>query len=201
MRTFLFVILFAGALSADVLVLKDGRKLGGKGVEKPSFYEVTGEGGLKTFLKDEVERVISSPKELLGDADAVLDDVKKDYQKALEIAPGEEQNAKLKAAIAKLSKAREAYSSTREFFQDDKYADLDQKLLQVMQLMRLLRERVRHEGIVNAPPIAPSLAPTPAPTPVPAPKPLTPSAPPSILEAFAVAADPARRKDAGQRVS
>jgi hypothetical protein len=203
MRTLIVLVCLCGLLEADVLVLKDGRKLAGKVVEKPSFYEVTGDGGLKTFLKDEVERVITAPKELLGDADTVLEDVKKDFQKALEIAPGDEQNAKLKAAIAKLSKAREAYSSTRESFPEDKYADLDQKLLQVMQLMRLLRERVRHEGIVSAPPIAPSPAPAPAPTtPAPAPKPVTPApAPiaPSVLEALLVAADPAKRKDPGQR--
>ncbi len=198
MRTAILSMLLCGAVAGDVLVLKDGRKVSGKIVEKPSFYEVTTEGGLKTFLKDEAEKVIASPKEFLGDSDALLDEAKKDYQKALEIAAPAEQNVKLKEAIAKLTKAREVYAATRELFWEDKYSDLDLKLVQVMQLMRLLRERVGSE-IARRPDTTPPKTP-PATNPVaPPPPPPPPVTPPSPDDPLAVLVDPVKRTDPSRR--
>lgn len=197
MRTIVFSLLFCGALAADVLLLKDGRKVSGKIVEKPSFYEVTTEGGLKTFLKEEADKVIASPKEFLGDSETLLDEAKKDYKSALEIAAPAEQNTKLKEAIAKLTKAREGYAAARELFWEDKYSDLDLKLVQVMQLMRLLRERVGSEIAKRPEPSAPKTAPSPVVTP----KPVAPAPTPQPDDAVAVLIDPAKRGDASRRTA
>jgi tetratricopeptide (TPR) repeat protein len=205
MRCVGFLLLLAGTLAADVVVLKDGKKFGGKVVEKPAHYEVTGDGGLRTFLKDEVEKVLTEPKALLGDSEKLLDEAKQDYQKALEIADPAQQNPKLKEAIAKLTKAREAYAGARELFPEDKFSDLDLKLVQVMQLMRLLRERVGSEiagkpgprPVVTAPaPVAPApaLAPPPPPPPAPVDTSLL-----SLDEAFAILLDPAKRNNPALR--
>jgi len=193
MRTTAFLFLLASLLSADVVVLKEGgEKVAGRVVTKESHYEVTTDQGLRTFLKDEVERVITDPKEFLGDADQLYDQAKQDFQKAAGLSSPAEQNPVLKEAIGKLSRAREAYAGTRDLFPEDKYASLDQKLVQVMMLMRLLRERVSSEvarpaaggGTVNPrtdtpPPPAPAASP--------------------LLEAFAVLADPARRNEPAAR--
>ncbi|HLY74607.1 MAG TPA: hypothetical protein VKU80_10865, partial [Planctomycetota bacterium] len=55
---FLFLSLLSTTLFADVAVLKDGRKVSGKIVDKVTHYEVTTEMGLRTFLKDEVDHLI-----------------------------------------------------------------------------------------------------------------------------------------------
>ncbi|HYF00804.1 MAG TPA: hypothetical protein VEJ18_17920, partial [Planctomycetota bacterium] len=157
MRVILAVLLCGGLLRADVLVLKDGRKIPGKVVEKPGHYELTDEGGLKTFLREEVEKVLASPKDLLDGVDAGFEEAKKEFTEAVDLKDAARQTALLKQAIAKVTRVREAYAAARELFPEDKYADLDLKLVQVMQLMRLLRERVGSE-------VARSLAP-PAPAP------------------------------------
>jgi len=208
MRSAAFLLLLSGPLWADVLVLKDGRKFPGKVAEKPGHYEVAGDGGLRTFLKDEVDRVLTDPKSLLGDSERLLEEVKGEYQKALEIQDLQVQGAKLKESIGKLTRARESFAGARELFPEDRFSDLDQKLVQVMQLMRLLRERVGSDIAGTAPRAAP--APVPAPVPAPAVRPAAPVRPPpapaesptlSLDEAFGILADPPRRADAAMRVA
>jgi hypothetical protein len=147
------LLLLALPASADVLILKDKRVFTGKLVEKPSHWEISTEGGLKTFLKEEVEKVVTSPKEVLGDAEKNFEEAKAEFAKAVELKDLNEQSARLKAALPKLTQAREAYAKARELFWEDKHADLDLKLVQIMQLMRLLRERVGSE-LAKGPPTA-----------------------------------------------
>lgn len=136
------ILLLSGTLFADVLVLKDGSRIAGRVVDKGLHFEVTTDGGLRTWRSDEVDHVITSPKELLGDSDKVFEEAKKQYTEALAIGDATEKNAKLKDALEKVRSVREILSSTRELFPEDRHADLDQKLMQTMQLTRLLRERV-----------------------------------------------------------
>jgi len=185
MRTAVFLALLCTTLTADVVVLKDGIRVGGKVVEKPQHWEVTTEAGLRTYLKEEVDKVIKDPKELMGDVDKILGDAKADYGKALEMPEGSERNALLRETIAKVDLARNATSSTRDLFPEEKYADLDQKLMQIMQLKRLLRDRLHSEfagfgggSVGPARPVAP---------------------PASLDEAFTTLADPSKRSDAGKR--
>ena len=55
-------LLLTSTLFADVLVLKGGTKVSGRVVEKAEHYEVTADGVLRTYLKDEVDHVVNSPK-------------------------------------------------------------------------------------------------------------------------------------------
>lgn len=134
-------LLISGTLAADVLVLKDGSKVGGKVVDKNERYEITTDQGLRSYLKEEVEKVLTSPKELVGESDKLFEEAKQEYQAALQITDPSEQTAKLHATLTKVKGVRETLSMARDLFPEDKFADLDQRMVQVIQLMRLLRER------------------------------------------------------------
>src|SRR6516225_6376013 len=114
MRSLGMFILLSSTLLADVAVLKDGTRISGKVVDKSKYWEVTTDGGLRTYLKEEVDRIVKDPKELLGDVEKVMAEAKSDYQKAIEMTEGPERNALLKESIAKIDLARIAVSSTRE---------------------------------------------------------------------------------------
>ncbi len=188
--SFAVLVCLCGTLSADVLVLKDGSRVGGRLVEKASHYEITTDAGLRTYLKEEVDKVIKDPKEVLGDADKILAEAKADYLRGMEIQDLNAQGAVMKETAAKLSKARELIATTRDLFPEDKYADLDVKLVQLMQLMRLVRERVGSDmakrsglpggpSLVNAPPPPPGV---------------------TIEEAFSILTDSGKRADPAQRI-
>ncbi|HZE96245.1 MAG TPA: hypothetical protein VE981_04390 [Planctomycetota bacterium] len=178
--------LLSSSLAADVALLKDGSRVAGKVVEKGTSVEITTDAGLRAYAKDEVDRIVKNPADILGDVDKVISQAKTDYQAALAMPDGPDKNAMLRDTIAKVDLARAAVSSTRELFPEDKYADLDQKLMQVMQLKRLLRDRLHSEFGVRST-IGPS--PTPGLSSV------------SLEEAFTTLFDPARRSDAGRRAS
>src|SRR5262249_18415650 len=159
MRATVLLLLLGSTLLADVAILKDGGKVSGKIVEKPQHWEVTTDAGLRTYLKEEVDKIVKDPKELLGDVDKIIAEAKADYTKAADLAEGPERNAMLKETIAKVDVARAATSSTRELFPEDKYSDLDQKLMQIMQLKRLLRDRLHSQlagGLGPSPVLRPS---------------------------------------------
>jgi hypothetical protein len=181
MRTAVWAVFLCTALAADVVVLKDtGEKVGGRVTDKGGHVEVQTEQGLRTFLKDEIERIVTNPAEFLGDADAQFEQAKQDFQKIA--AAGGDQNALVREAVGKLTKAREAYAGARELFTEDKHSNLDQKLVQVMQLMRLLRERMGSE-IARS-----SSSARPAPPPA-----------PSVEQVVASVFDPAKRSDPAVR--
>jgi hypothetical protein len=187
MRVVGLLILLSSTLAADVVVLNDGSRVSGKVLEKSQHWEITTDGGLRTYLKEEVEKIIKDPKDILGDVDKTIESAKADYQKAVEMAEGSERNALLRESIAKIDAARAATSSTRELFPEDKYADLDVKLMQIMQLKRLLRDRL-HSDFAQRP--GPSVRPVVT---------STPSI--SLDEAFSTLLDPAKRSDASRRAS
>src|SRR5215213_2808976 len=99
MRTAVFMALICTTLAADVVVLKDGTRVGGKVVEKPQHWEVTTDAGLRTYLKEEVDKVVKDPKELMGDVDKILGEAKAEYGKALEMPEGTDRNALLRQTI------------------------------------------------------------------------------------------------------
>src|SRR5215831_13059533 len=99
MRSFAVLFLLSTTLLADVAVLKDGSRVSGRIVEKAQSWEVTTDGGLRTFLKEEVEKIIKDPQELLGDVDKVIASAKDDYQRAVAMVEGPERNALLRESI------------------------------------------------------------------------------------------------------
>jgi len=139
MRATAFLLLLCATLGADVVVLKSGAKVSGRVVDKATHYEVTTEAGLRTYLKEEVDRIVTGPKEFLGDADASYEQAKKDYEAALAL-PDAQQQARFKEAVARVTVAREAYAGALDLFPEDD--TLGKKLMLVMQLMRLCRERL-----------------------------------------------------------
>jgi hypothetical protein len=177
------VFVLCGALSADVLLLKDGSRVSGRVSEKPTHFEVNTDAGLRTYLKEEVDRVLAGPGEILGDADQILAESKADYDRIAGL-PAAEQSGPAKAAVEKLNRARTAISAAREAFPEERYADLDQKLLDCMRLLRLLRDRVGSSYARASGPRMVNGAP-----------PMTPG------EALAAAADPAKRADPAARAS
>ncbi len=182
MRTVGFLLLLPAALAADVVLLKDGGKVSGRVTDKGGSVEVATEAGLRTYLKEEVERIVTSPKELLGGSEGLIEEAKRDYEQALASGPAE-RSLKLKDAVAKATKAREAYAQARELFPEERHTDLDQKLVQVMQLLRLLRDRMGSDVARRGGPAGAA-------------------APPLLLpEAVAVLAAPERRTDPAKRAA
>ncbi|HYF01003.1 MAG TPA: hypothetical protein VEJ18_18920, partial [Planctomycetota bacterium] len=201
-------LLLAGIAGGDALVLKDGRKFSGRVVEKPDGFEINVEGQTLGFAKDEVDRWVKSPRELTGEADKLYAEAKDIYSKAVEIADDKAAEAKMREALPKVTKAREAYAEARDLFPDG-HSDLDAQLVNVMKLMRLVRERLGSQ-IASAPPSAATTAvvkvkeaPPPKPSETAAPVDPEPAAPPSssMAEALAVVVDPARRADPAQRAA
>src|SRR5262245_44143599 len=98
LRVAAFFLLLHAGVSADVVLLKDGAKVSGKVVDKTTHYEVTTEAGLRTYLKEEVEKVVTSPREFLGDADALYEEARREFERALPIASPAEQGVVLRGA-------------------------------------------------------------------------------------------------------
>jgi hypothetical protein len=201
----------------DGIILADGRKLSGRVVEKPDGYEVTVEGQTIGVTKADVKNWYKSPKEVVGDADKQVEDAKKLYSEAVVMTDEKAAEAKFREALPKVQKAREAYVEARELFPEG-YPELDAALVNVMKLMRLVRERFHSQiasGESSAPvkvkdapapkPIAksmPAADPTPPapPTPSTAPAPVdTPAV--SMHDALVVMVDPAKRNDPTQRAA
>lgn len=183
---FLLLCFAATPLAADVVVLKDGGRVAGRVADKGTHYEVATEAGLRTFLKEEVEKVVKDPRELLGNADELYEGAKKDFEAAMALSAVEAQQPKLREAIAKVTQARELYAAVVDLFPENDA--LGKKLMLIMQLMRLCRDRLGSE-------IARRPAPPPAP---PRTEPVPPGTPP-LEQAFAVLLDPAERADEAKR--
>jgi tetratricopeptide (TPR) repeat protein len=210
-RTLLILAILTAAVSSargDGILLADGRKLSGRVTEKPDGYEVTVEGQTVGFSKTDVKQWFKSPKEVLGDADKQVEEAKKLYSEAVVMADEKAAEAKFREALPKVQKAREAYVEAREFFPEG-YPAIDDQLVNVMKLMRLVRERF-HSQIASGESSAPvkvKEAPAPKMTAKVEPPPPTPSTAPetapasSLHDALLVLVDPAKRNDAAQRAS
>src|SRR5882672_11200361 len=150
-RILLTLTLLAAAITSargDGIILNDGRKLSGTVKEKADGYEVTVEGQTMGFPKAEIKQWFKSPKEVLGDADKQVDEAKRLYSEAVVMSDEKAAEAKFREALPKVQKAREAYVEARELFPDG-YPALDEQLVNVMKLMRLVRERF-HSQIASS---------------------------------------------------
>ena len=82
----LLIAVVLGALassgSADVLILKDGRKISGHVVDRKDGYEITIDGQKLAFTKDQVARRVRKPAELLGDSDKDVEQARTLYRRA-----------------------------------------------------------------------------------------------------------------------
>ncbi len=200
-RGILVLGLLAGLARADVLILKDGRKLSGRVTEKKDGYEIQIEGETLAFDKGDVARHVKSPREIVGDADQLLAEAKAIYLEAVEIKDDKAADAKFRQALPKVTKAREAYAEARDLFPEGN-SDLDTKLVQIMKLMRLVRERIGSDLAGTPTPVVKPREEAP-PTAVIKPPPSPPKEPPpasfGLVEAFAVLQTPADRADETKR--
>ncbi len=206
MRTLGVLLFLALPISADVLVLKDGgRKIAGRVKEKEKTYEVEipGEGVTIVFGKDEVDRWIRNPKELTVEADALLEEAKKIYTAAVEEKDAKAADRRFHEALANVVKAREVYAEVRDLF--DGHPEIDQTMREIMQLMRLVRERLGSQMVSAPSPVKlkepkPDPKPEPKPDPKPDPKPEPKPEPRKSLvlaDALAVLRDGAKRTPEG----
>jgi len=211
-RTLLTLAILAGAFSSargDGLLLADGRKLSGRVTEKADGYEVTVEGQTVGFSKADVKQWYKAPKDVLGDAENQVNEAKKLYSEAVAMSDEKAAEAKFREALPKVQKAREAFVEAREYFPEG-YPALDEQLVNVMKLMRLVRERF-HSQIASGESSAPvKVNEAPAPKPIVKGAPPAPPSPPpapdapaasSLQEALAVLVDPAKRNDPALRAS
>jgi hypothetical protein len=196
-----FLAAMVSFAAGDALILNDGRKLIGRVAEKADHYELTVEGQQIAFAKDDVKQWIRSPKEVVGDADKLVTEAKQLYLEAVEIKDEKAAEAKFREALPRVTKAREAYAEARDIFPEG-HSNLDASLVEVMKLMRLVRERIGSQIASGAPVIKVKEEPPPAPKaePPPPPKPEPPPAPEfGIRDAWAIAVDPAARADEARR--
>ncbi len=87
LRVAAVLLLLPAALPADVVILKEGGdKIPGRVTDKKDFIEVETEQGLRTYLKDEIDRIVTSPQEFVGDSDRFYEEAKQDYLMAQKIS-------------------------------------------------------------------------------------------------------------------
>ncbi|HVR87611.1 MAG TPA: hypothetical protein VMU54_25010, partial [Planctomycetota bacterium] len=160
---------------------------------KPDGYEVTVEGQTVGFTKTDIKLIVKSPREVLGDADRQVEEAKRLYSDAVVMTDEKAAEARFREALPKVQKAREAYVEARELFPEG-YPELDDQLVTIMKLMRLVRERC-HSQIADGGAPSPVKAKTTAP-PRPLGRPSRPPSPPSVpAPAQAPAPDPAPPAD------
>jgi hypothetical protein len=224
----LAVLLSCPPVFADGVILRDGRKLAGRVSEKQDGYEISVDGQTLSFAKDDVLRWIKSPKEVIGDADRLFEEAKKIYQDAVVLTDLKAAEDRFREALPKVQKARDAYAEARELFPEG-YPEIDTQLVNIMKLMRLVRERIGSQMTGSTAPVKAKSAPPPTrtakaapppPKPVDVPKPAEPPSPPAepatpveetvaptqvaasatFSDSLAVLLDPARRAEDAQRL-
>ncbi len=203
MRIVGLFLLLALPCFADVLDLADGRRLVGDVAEKNGVYSIRIDGEELTFSKEDVKLWIKSPKEMLGDADKSVEAAKKLYLEALNEKDDKKADAMFHDALPMVRKAREAYAEARECFPQG-HAELDDALVNIMKLMRLVRERCGSQIASSGPVIKTSEPPKPEVKPEPPkPEPPKPAGSPEerLAAALAIARQPEKRGDYGQRAA
>lgn len=191
------VLALCGPAAADALYLKDGRKLSGRvKQEKGGDYEITVEGQKLAFAKDDVDKWIKSPAEILaaGKAQQAYAAADRVYKEALKLSDAKEVDDKLREGFKDALKARDAYVEAAELFPEW----TDSRLLEVLRLVKKYRAHMGSQ-LAYTPPVKAKEAPKPEPEPEPkpVPKPATPEPEPEpvspLQEAFAVLTDAGRR--------
>jgi hypothetical protein len=155
------------AARADVLLLHDGKRIEGDVKEAADSYEVTTKYGKLVVAKNDVKKIYKDPAEMTAEAATCRKIARGMYDEALKIEDPKERNRKLTAGTELLEKALKIYNEAREVFTGSSYDYLDKAAVEVVQEMRLYRDKMVTEQVVK-PPEPPKPEP-PAPEPVPEP--------------------------------
>lgn len=157
MRQFSFIcpVLLAGVLVGgtaatalgDWVVLKDKRKFAGLVTDRGTEVDVkASDGAVRTFKREEIERVLESPRDVSREADRACDEALALFQKGGEAADAVARNELLKQAVAILEKAKNSLDHWREIFPEEVFGYLDTAMQRVVKNMKLCRERRIAEG-------------------------------------------------------
>jgi hypothetical protein len=185
--------LVAPALPADVLLLKDGKRLEGDVTDKGATYEVKTPYGNLSVDKADVSKIVKSPAQLSAEGETYQKIARGMYDDALKVENDpKERNRKLTAGLELLEKALKIYNEAREIFPGPEGAPLDKAVTTVVQEMRLYRDKMSTDQPAapappkpepaTVPPAAPP-KPTPAPPVAAVPATLEPVTPPSVAPA------------------
>ncbi len=128
---------------ADVLILKDGKKLEGEIAAKGNAYEVKTPYGTLTVEKGEVERTVPASTEMIKPAEALRAEAR-ERAKAGAVAE----------ALAQFQQALDIYNETRSIYAGDPYEDLDESILSILKEMGECRSRSAAKPEATAPPEA-----------------------------------------------
>jgi hypothetical protein len=131
-------LLIPSGLSADVLVLLDGRKVSGSVSKTSDEYVVRSEGKTLRFRKSLVDRWCRNPQEYLAEKETLPAEAKAEFLEALRAEDPAAAAERWKAAREKNAAARQAFAETRRLFPES-YPDLDRALLHIVRLDRALK--------------------------------------------------------------
>jgi hypothetical protein len=162
-------VLFTAHATADVILLKDGKRLEGEVADKGDHYAVKTPYGTLTVEKDKVKRIVKSPAQFTAKAETFRRIARGMYDDALKVTNDpKERNRKLTAGLELLERALAVYNEAREIFSGPEGEPLDKAASEVIMEMRMYRDKMASEAAPPAPKPAP---PTPKPVPVPPPTP------------------------------
>jgi hypothetical protein len=169
--------LSAALAPAAVLMLHDGKKVDGDVTEKGDAYEVKTRYGTLTVQKSDVRRIVQGPAQAVAEADNCRKVARGMYDDALKCETVPERNRKLTVGLEMLQKALMIYNDAREIFAGPEHNALDKTATEIVQEMRVYRDRMGAEP--SAPPPAPQPE-KPAPPGAGTPAPESPSLPASL---------------------
>jgi hypothetical protein len=152
---------------AAVLILNDGKRIEGDIANKGGAYDVKTRFGTLTVQKSDVRQIVQDAAQAAADAESCRKVARGMYDEALKCDTATDRNRKLTAGLELLQKALGIYNDAREIFTGPEYASLDKAAVDVVQEMRLYRDKMTTEQVVA--PAAPPATPAPE-TPAPAPE-------------------------------
>ncbi len=166
------VLLAASVLSAlpavaDVVLLKDGKRLEGEVADKGDAYEVKTPYGTLSVEKEKVKRIVKGPEAFTAKAETYRRIARGMYDDALRVkGDPKERNRKLTAGLELLERALTVYNEAREIFPGPEGEPLDKGASEVIMAMRMYRDKMASEEASSVPKPAP---PVPQPEPRPGP--------------------------------
>jgi tetratricopeptide (TPR) repeat protein len=140
------LLILGGSAHADVLLLKDGRKVFGAVSLDGSEYEVNTDEGTLWIEKSEVKRWVKSVDELTDKAKAHHDKGRELFEQTKGMTEDQDaHNEVLRKAITELEKARDLYFEAREIYDTESFSFIDKTNRVVIQELRVYRDQMHKE--------------------------------------------------------
>jgi hypothetical protein len=140
-------------LSADVLIMKDGKTFEGEVTEEADVYVVKTSFGVLKVDKVDVEKRVTGPEAMVAEAETLRVTAKALIDGATSEPNPTQKSRTLGAAVEILQKALETYTKAREIFKEEKYAHLDKAAAEVIREIQAAKEKMPAEAA--PPPVTP----------------------------------------------